>query len=295
MIIKMSKLSNQHQDFHFTNGIDMEWPRVKYSLRHPSRRLYSELLDYVSSKKSHELESFIFQTVRAGMIEGKSQEDLRAEISPLIKGYRLSESETYVNLQIRRVIGWLKQGFTPPQSASRTRPSQARARSAAPKAPASIPASLESREKSNRIRLMKEINRRHQLQNPRRLKLIFDYDQLAGFGRYSVECLLTGKRFTGEIEAANLRHFQLLLLEQVFTRIAPRGCVELLCDDVEFVMHFAVENLLEYRWLGWKASNGDRLPLVPLYERLDRALNGRDISIMLPDEIPDVTEGKNTQ
>lgn len=115
----MNQLSNQPQDSQYTNGIELKWPKVQYCLRYPNRQQYSEFLDNISSTIRHELDNTLFRTVRAGLIEGKSHDDLRSEIAPLITGYRLSESQAYVGQMIARVTTWLRNEKSTPKSANR--------------------------------------------------------------------------------------------------------------------------------------------------------------------------------
>lgn len=274
--------------------INFNWPRVKNCLCSPNRNLYSELLDHVSSTKYQDLGRVLFQTILAGLLEGKSRDELRAEISPLIRGYRLSECETYVAMQTRKVIGWLKNGSESAPPKSVRRPKSNVSRQAAQKPPVAHTSSLEARESSSRLKLIREIGNRHRIENPNRLVLTLTFDPTQCVGSYSIVCRTTGRESSGRIEAGCARHFQLLVLKEVLSNFAPTGNVELECDNLDLVSHFGEEQLLRYRQSGWKNTNGDWLRFRDLYEQLDGAFKGRAVRIMLPEESGDTPEAKNS-
>ena len=265
------------------NGINPDWPRVRYCLRHPNRTLYSKLLDNISSKRSHELASSLFQTVRAGLIEGKSPDELRAEISPLIKGYRLSESETYVGIQIQKVIGWLKKGgtSTPPPAKERPKPNGSKSSGFKPSLSSSRASTLVVKERSQRARLIRDRVEMTKINNAEKLVLNYSYNHVDGSGTYCVTCRSTGEEICKKIPAATHRHFQIRMLQGIFNEIVPIGNVILECDDTDLVEHFNLKNWATYRGDGWKGPNGDRLAFIPLYESLDQTYAGRDVWIGL--------------
>jgi len=155
----MNQLSNQPQDSQYTNGIELKWPKVQYCLRYPNRQQYSEFLDNISSTIRHELDRTLFRTVRAGLIEGKSHDDLRAEIAPLITGYPLSESQAYVGQMIARVTIWLRNEKSTPKSANKRQRNTQRSRRTYSKPPAASSASPPMGQGSPRLQLIRSIAR----------------------------------------------------------------------------------------------------------------------------------------
>jgi hypothetical protein len=145
--------------------INFDWPKVKYCQSYPGRKSYSELLDGISSKKPQELESALFQITRAGLIEGKSQQDLRAEISPLVAGYSLTESETYVGNKTRDALCWLSKGEAPRYVPQITRHKSARVESSEPRVKTSSLSALQAKPKSPRIKQLQERHALTKIQN----------------------------------------------------------------------------------------------------------------------------------
>ena len=146
--------------------INFDWPKVKYCQSYPGRKSYSELLDGISSKKPQELESALCQITRAGLIEGKSQQDLRAEISPLVAGYSLTESETYVGNKTRDALCWLSKGEAPQYVPQITRHKSGRVESSEARVKTSSLSSLQAKPKSPRIKQLHERHALTKIQNP---------------------------------------------------------------------------------------------------------------------------------
>jgi uncharacterized protein (DUF927 family) len=132
------------------------------------------------------------------------------------------------------------------------------------------------------------------IQDAQRLVLSFSYNSVERTGLYCVRTT-TGEEIHREVEGATLRHFQLQMLDDVFSEVVPTGNVVLECDDTGLVEHFNLRNWVAYRENGWKGTNGDWLPFRQLYEELDQAYTGREIFIRLPDPEPKSTAEKNTE
>ncbi len=146
--------------------INFDWPRVKYCQSYPGRKSYSELLDGISSKKPQELESALFQITRAGLIEGKSPQDLRAEITPLVAGYSLTESEAYVGNKTRDALCWLSKGEAPQYVPQITRHKRGRLESSAARFKTSTLSALQAKTKSPLIKQLQERHGLTKIQNP---------------------------------------------------------------------------------------------------------------------------------
>jgi hypothetical protein len=122
--------------------IDRTWPNVIRSLSYPNRISYAEFLNKVSGKRAKGLFDTLFHTIRAGLLEGKTNDELLAEISPLICGYPQSERVVLAQNTIGKVVTWLKKGATstaplPPKH----RPKRRGSISATPNPPVSSPSS----------------------------------------------------------------------------------------------------------------------------------------------------------
>lgn len=123
----------------------------------------------------------------------------------------------------------------------------------------------------------------------RQLVLAYAFDQKAGMGSYAVLENATGEKTEKKVEAASLRHFQVLMLEQILQVVSSDGNVVLFCDDLSLVEHFSPKQWEYYRANDWKEPNGDKLHFRVLYQQLDEAIGGRMFVVAFPElNIPQV-------
>ena len=149
-IMKKKSYSRCQERSPIPSEINFDWPKVKYCQSYPGRKSYSELLDGISSKKP----------------QGKSQQDLRAEISPLVAGYSLTESETYVGNKTRDALCWLSKGEAPRYVPQITRHKSGRVESSEPRVKTSSLSALQAKPKSPRIKQLQERHALTKIQNP---------------------------------------------------------------------------------------------------------------------------------
>ena len=100
------------------------------------------------------------------MIEGKSPQDLRAEISPLVAGYSLTESETYVGNKTRDALCWLSKGEAPQYAPQITRQKRGAVKSSEARFKTSSLSALQAKPKSPRIKQLQERHALTKIQNP---------------------------------------------------------------------------------------------------------------------------------
>lgn len=234
------------------NSINLKSPRVLNCLKSHNRKLYCELVQEFPKRKPDQLAQHLNDTIREGLLEGKHPEDLKVELAPLLRR-PIAQSLGYVQSKIDDTLRWLSYDpdsesidtGTPPPQRGRPTPSSFKPTSVKPPSSRNRASTLAVKELSDRARLIRERYQVTKIQDDQRLVLSFSYNYVEGTGRYCVK-IATGEEIHRDFEAATLRHFQLQMLDDVFSKVVPSGNVVLECDDTGLVEHFNLRNWVAY-------------------------------------------------